>query len=697
MVKRSSTVSGADALTTHNKRARKDIQALRAVAVVAVVLYHLWPSRLTGGFVGVDVFFVVSGFLITSHLVAKPPARIVDLATFWGRRIRRLLAPAFVVIVVTLVLVRVFLPSTLWRGNAHDATASMLYYQNWHLIGDAVDYLGGETARSPFQHFWSLSVEEQYYIAWPVLIGLAIVFCRRRGSTRQIVGVLAVGFVVASFVYGLTASYTSPAVAYFSTFARAWELGIGSVLACVAPIASKWLRPHERGRSFALWVSLGALAASFVLIDSDDVFPGWVATVPTVATALIILVEAPEKARLTGLFSARPVQFIGDVSYALYLWHWPLIVVTPFVLSHGPSWWEKCGVIAVSVALAWVSTTFIEAPLRRNRLLERRTRYSFVLAAGLSLVVVAASVIVVLQTDQMERKTATDVVAQIAKSPDCFGAAAMDPGNKCPAHQPLVTSPVYAKSDMSPVITDCLNWPPFESFQSCTYGTQSRPIKRIALFGNSHAGHWLPAFEALATARGWQIQTFVIGVCQPVDDVVKFADGMAGMSAGELANKCKKVVDNALNEIEKGHFDLVVMSDLDRKPQASVEDYAKTMAALATPSRRLMVIRDTPAPLDPKNEPPDCVATNPDNYDDACAGTRSAWIGYDPLADAAKKLDSPNVTTVDLNQYLCGPVRCPAVIGGVIVYADYNHMSTTFARTLAPYLLPYVEPLLIRK
>ncbi len=228
---------------------RTDIQGLRAAAVLLVVVYHLHAAALPGGFVGVDVFFVISGFLITSHLVSRPPASAGALAAFWGRRVRRLLPASLVVLAATLVAVRLFSPETAWQATASDARAAALYVVNWALAGQAVDYLAADNAPTAVQHFWSLSVEEQFYFGWPLLVAGVALLARRRGTSTRTALAVAFGVVTAaSFAWSVHLTQTNPAAAYFVTPTRVWELGAGGLLAVLVPGTVAGRRAAERAR-----------------------------------------------------------------------------------------------------------------------------------------------------------------------------------------------------------------------------------------------------------------------------------------------------------------------------------------------------------------------------------------------------------------------------------------------------------------
>ena len=673
---------------------RLDIQALRAVAVLAVVIYHLWPNRLPGGFVGVDIFFVISGFLITSHLLKSPPRRARDFGRFWARRIQRLIPPVVVVIAFTLVCVLAVFPSALWRQLATESIASMFYFENWKLIADATDYLNAEGAPSPFQHFWSLSVEEQYYIVWPLLIGLLVAAAARvTKSSRRTVIVLGVALVVVtSFIVGLQMTSTNPAQAYFATYARMWELGIGSLLAAAAPYLSR-LRASSGARIALMVGGYAGIVAALFVIDEQTPFPGWIAILPTVATAAVIAAEDPAfRLNPRWLLHARPAQVVGDISYALYLWHWPLLITAGHALDRRLGHLDLLVVLGLSVLAGWLSTRFVETPVRQTKALKNRAGRVFGVGAVASLVILAFAVSITMRVDSTQAATQQDVVEQLSSNEECFGAGAADPAHSCPPDPALVTTPEFAKTDTSRGIKECLNWPPFDDLVTCDGGVSSEEATaKVALFGDSHAGQWLPALEAISEDRAWDLDTYIVGICQPSAAQQQFPSGMGGLDAEELTDKCTDYIGDIVDEITGGGYDLVVMAAFDREPNR-VAAYAAVISEIADAGIEVAVMRDTPAPMDPSNLTPDCVAANI-GAPQACDGTPTGWIGPDAMADAALELGNTNVRLIGLNHFLCNDQVCPATVGGVIAYSDSNHLTQTMVLTLRPYLEDALVPL----
>jgi peptidoglycan/LPS O-acetylase OafA/YrhL len=313
------------------REVRPEIQALRGAAVLLVLAYHFWPATLRG-YVGVDVFFAISGYLITAHLLREVDATgRVSLPAFWARRARRILPASLVVLLACSVATIAFVARLQWEPSFEEIRASTLYVENWQLAYAAVDYLAADDATTPVRHFWSLSAEEQFYIAWPVLI-LAGAFAGRRA-----IAVVLAAVTVLSLAWSVHATATDPAAAYFVTPARPWEFGAGGLLALAVPAASA----PGRARIALSWAGLAAIAAAAVAYSPATPFPGVAALLPVLGTIAVMAAAAP-----TPPLRLRPVQFLGDVSYSVYLWHWPLLVFAPILLDRAMTTPEKLTVLA---------------------------------------------------------------------------------------------------------------------------------------------------------------------------------------------------------------------------------------------------------------------------------------------------------------------------------------------------------------
>jgi peptidoglycan/LPS O-acetylase OafA/YrhL len=491
---------------------RIEIQALRALAVSLVVLYHVVPLRVPGGYVGVDVFFVVSGFLITGHLLREVDRTgRVRLARFWARRARRLLPAALLVLLATAVATALWVPRSYWQGWLREIAASALYLENWVLAGDAVDYLAHTNAASPAQHYWSLSTEEQFYLLWPLLIVAAAWLAARRGSRRRVVvGAVLTVLTVGSFAYALWATHTSPPAAYFTTPARGWEFGLGGLLAlwAAAPPAGR-----DRLRSVVSWAGFGGIAVAAFAFTGSTPFPGTAALLPVLGTVAVIWAGAPRGDwSPTGPAGFGPVRFLGDISYSAYLWHWPLVIILPFALGHDLGTTSKIGILVATVLAGWATKVWVEDPVRTGTPLARRGSGTTFLATAVATALVVGMcaggwLFVKVQVDQARAAAA----AFAAGGDPCFGAGAMDPARGCgdPFAWSDTVDTAFAKADVSEGMS-CLQGGLNTEVKTCRYGSPDA-TETVALIGDSHSAALYEAFQQVADDRGWALVVHVKG------------------------------------------------------------------------------------------------------------------------------------------------------------------------------------------
>ncbi|WP_407320326.1 acyltransferase family protein [Isoptericola halotolerans] len=682
---------------------RTDIQGLRAVAVAAVLGFHLWPAWVTGGYVGVDVFFVVSGFLITSHLLRRPVRSGRDLLGFWARRVRRLIPAASLVLLATLVASAVWLPTTTLVQVGREVLASALYVENWALARTETDYLAADKLHSPVQHYWSLSIEEQFYLVWPLLLAAVAwlgLRSRRRHHEERTTAVLAVALtgavVVASLGWSVWMTRAEPAAAYFVSTTRFWELALGGLLAAVLALRASRPAPALVGagaapvpwlRAAAAWAGLAMIVVAVLTFDAATPFPGYTALLPTVGALLVILADAD---RLRGGPGAalrwRPVQWLGDTSYSVYLWHWPLVVIAPFALGRDLGAVGMLGILAATLLLAWFSQRHVEDRLRFHPLLTRRLGATFAMLGLCVVVVGGAAVGVWVTASAAEREALGDARAAVARAQPCVGAEVVrDDGCEDPG---LLLGPTAAAQD-KPVVyaDDCWNDAPFTTRSTCTYGAEAsggteEPSARIALLGNSHAGHWVPALEEAIATEGWQLDTYLQSVCYPVDVPISFpAEG--------VSEACRATNRWAVDSIVAGGYDLVIMSartdqhlagvPLEDQDAVAEDAYRETLAAFTDAGVPVLVLRDTPAMPE---DVPDCLARHSGDPD-ACGAPPATALEPDPLAAAARADTSGDVSVTSVDHLMCDQI-CHPVIGGLTAYFDHGHLTATFARTLAP-------------
>jgi peptidoglycan/LPS O-acetylase OafA/YrhL len=641
---------------------RPDIQALRALAVTLVVTYHLTAATLPGGFVGVDVFFVISGYLIVGHVVRSLDRGTFHVLDFWARRARRLLPAAFVVLLACFAFTLAVLPAVRWDQSFTQIGASALYVQNWALGAEAVDYMASQNDPSLVQHFWSLSVEEQFYIVLPII---AIILWTVRKSKRLLFITLAV-LGAASLAYSIYATATTPSLAYFSTATRVWEFAAGALLSFAPALRGK-------ARHVAAWAGTAAIIGSAALMSGSTPFPGAIALIPTAgAVALIAAAGAPSMPWA----SLRPVQYLGDISYSVYLWHWPLIVAYPYVLGHAPRPVDDVIIIAATLLLASASKYLVEDRFRRPRARRVWPTFAFTGATAIAIVAVAVAG---LHFDA-DKATAAAVTVKKTVTGACWGASAMV--ENCKPRE-LATAPEFAKHDAHGIESNnCAGGSliaPLGDNVECLYGDPNG-TRTIVLTGDSHARQWMPALEAAALKSGWRIVSMVRSSC-PLGDFPVIIGGAPDPA-------CNTWRAATIDRIRTLHPDLVITSALTgfgyqaagySIGAAAVQKagYRADLRAITSAGIPVVAIRDDPYISAPA---PDCVAANPQ-----CAFPRKDALTshVDVLARTAKAAHLP---VLDFSRYLCTRSTCSAVIGGIIVYQDQQHLTQTFARTLAPYL-----------
>ncbi|WP_456844329.1 acyltransferase family protein [Cellulomonas sp. P5_C6] len=672
---------------------RADIQGLRALAVLAVVAFHVRPAWFPGGFAGVDVFFVISGYLITSALLRGARTGRVGLAAFWGRRIRRLMPAATVVIVATLLASAVVMPMALRPELTRQAVASALSMENWLLAANSVSYLHATALPSPFQHFWSLSVEEQFYVVWPLVVaGAALAAVRLRRSPTAVIGGAAVVLAGASLAWSVAVSQSQGDVAYFSTATRAWELLVGGLLAVWLP--RRQLRPAVARPAFA--VGLVLVVASIAALDNTMAFPGWVALLPTTGAALLIGAGATAFTSLPRrLMEWRPVTYVGDISYSLYLWHWPIVVLVCAAL--GTATVPRLAVVpvvAASVLLAALSKRYVEdrflrvGPRHAARAgavaAVRRSSYAL---GGSLLAATALTVAVVVALP--EPAPATPAAGAVTASGSAYaGARVLDPQFHAatPPDPSLPPAPTLLELQTTePQLRDpCLTHATNDAVTTCTGGVADG-TRTVLLAGDSHTTMWLPAFEELGQRYGWHIVVAGKQSC-PLATLDEHED-----PDGPIYGGCRAWNTQIRDVIRDLHPDLVVTSarfypyphgdaegpvSYDRESGLQYATQYRFIEGLGIP-----VAAVTEVPYFPGFSAPDCLSRAGATVADCTEQMNAARATPPSRIDFAAKAD-PKVTLIDVTEQIC-PDRCDAVIGNVVTYRDDNHLTPLFAGSLA--------------
>lgn len=675
--KQDSSMSGsADRFIPH-------VQGLRAIAVLLVVLFHFWPGRLSGGYVGVDVFFVISGFLITGHIAREIIGTgTVKLGQFWARRARRLLPASLLVLLFCAIAAAspFLVPLSQMPQELAEIAAATFYIENWYLAFNSANYFGAGEA-SMVQHYWSLSLEEQFYILWPLIMLLAAWVAVRffKGERLRAI-VIALGAVtVASFIFCVFYTIANPAPAYFVTFGRMWQFGVGAAIALI-PV----LRIKNAALSFVLgWAGIIAIVYAGVTFDQQTLFPGYAAAIPTLGAAAVIAAANTERWWYpTRLLALRPMQFVGDISYSLYLWHWPLIIIAPTVPFWGLTIYHRLALLALCFVLAWLTKRFVEDPVRTWKFITLRPpKVTLWMSLGAMLLVGSVTLGAWLVNSPAYERGLAAVEEVRDNPPLCFGAGFMDPGcDESAAHDTVLPSPNFARADR-PGYNECFMQLNDPRAIRCDFGSDAVDAPRVLLIGDSHAHQLLSTFERMAADEGWHLTTFFKGGCAwnttPVD------------RSGAFGQACEEWRHGVQEQLDQLDFDVVftaaysdasyVTTGFGSSHDAAVAGFRNAWQTMTKRGIPVITVIDHPIW---ESDPNLCLRLR-DHA--ACVGLRADTLtNHDPLREAV--VGQPLVTLLDFTDIYCDETYCYPVIGGANVYRDRDHLTVTFQNTLIPQL-----------
>jgi peptidoglycan/LPS O-acetylase OafA/YrhL len=674
---------------------RPDIQGLRAIAVSSVVIYHLYPSALPGGYVGVDVFFVISGFLITGHLLRTfQRTGRVGFVEFYGRRARRLMPASALVLTVTWIASRLILPTSQLKATATQIRGSALYYENWVLARDAVSYLKSDQAPSPVQHFWSLSVEEQFYLFWPLLFLIAALVTMRlvkgatdagahtdevtrlaRAETGRRVMLILAGLVIAgSLAWSVYDTRVNAAAAYFVTTTRIWELAAGGLLALLSSTAA-----DRVGRVGVLaWGGLVMIVVSEFVISGTSQFPGYIALLP-VAGAMLAIACGSDRARLgpSRLLSLRPMVFLGGISYSVYLWHWPLIVLWKTYSKGSIGLLDGPAIAVVSIVLAWLTKVFVEDRVRMARFFAGHNWRSVGTVSAALVPVFLVGVFLADLPSLSDHKLD-------AKHP---GAAVLAGDVKPPPHaSPLPPLSIASTDDEISANTTCLVTFNSATPHRCRFGDKTHPKRVVALVGDSFAGEWSTALQIMANKHHWELVTLLKSGCPwTTTTIVRNRSPFTscqqwGAKVRDDLLKLKPDVVLTSDRIKDGN----VVGTPDGLPSyqaiaAGTTAYWKQLIAHNIP---VVAIRESP---EMSRVIPDCLSSHGATVA-GCSTPRKQAVTTDTPMTIATRSMSGAVPLIDMTKLICGPRTCEPIVGNVVVYRDSHHLTNTYMKTLEPYL-----------
>ncbi len=601
------------------------IQALRALAASLVVLFHAKLSP--GGFIGVDIFYVISGYLITGIIIKEiGNTGKFNYGAFYLRRAKRLLPASLSILALTAVFSWLVLPPTVRSDLGRDVLAASLYVSNYLFAFWQNDYQNLNATPSPVIHYWSLAVEEQFYILWPILI-----YSLWKIGKRRAVALGVVATTVCSFGFSLHLTTANPIWAFYSLPTRAWELGLGALLLFIPDKISARRMVH---RTLLVWAGAILLMTSVLIFSERTAFPGYNALLPTLGTAILIAGISSWPPILNDLSRLRIVQWIGEISYPFYLWHWPLLVLPSTRFGRPLTLIERVFFILLTALAADLTHRLIERPIAKREF----TSKGIIRTSSLATITCAALAVGILFTVQGDIKL---------------------PNGKSVSIEEVMTKPKVYLDDCHVNNGEVLSG-------DCTYGDKSSS-KTIVLYGDSHAAQWFPALEKLANENGLKLISLTKSAC-PAPEVKK-------VQIGAYKNRdCFKWRENSIKRMQQikpaaiilsgfQHFD--VPDSFPSRQSWWADGQKLAYAHLVGASSKLIYISDTPHP---KRDIPNCLA--------AKGGAK---------CDDTEKSDpqiSGGFIEVNPTPWLCTN-ECPAVVNGIVAYRDASHISVAMSRSLS--------------
>lgn len=645
---------------------RPHLDGLRALAVYLVVAFHVGAYRLSGGFIGVDVFFVLSGYLVTQLLLRDIAAHgSIRLRRFYARRYRRLLPAAVVALVISSVLYAAVATPAEAAEAAGSVRAAFLYLANWWFVSHATDYFGAGIEASPVLHYWSLSIEEQFYLTWPLLLGGMDVVARRAGRFRATAMRVAVGAAASASMAGaLWLARTVPDRAYYGTDTRAYQLLAGALLALSPSLLTLRPRPARVVRALSPMALVGLLVLSSWVIDVGPITRGIVATALT--CMLIVALENARGGVVQRLLSLAPVVYLGRISYATYLWHWPVIIVALRIAELEPLP-LMCIAALLATSLASLSYQILERPAREARSLDGHS--GAVIVAGLAVSVVSALVIAPMVLDR------DDYAATVAVGTTVEG-----------------TTPVPADLDWRAASTDRADFPRClgASPDRCTLVEGS--ALDILVIGDSHARMLLPALEALARQNSASLSAAVLPNCpwqrgltylKNVDDCkahqADWYDRLIPAIDPDLVVLVHRPLDGPVRAIDVQGPDGTAEVGTPEHARLIIDRATETVSRLRADGRQALIIEPVPMAA---SDPTACLSAA--SYLDEC---RYVWdVEPSGVERAYRDLDvqDDGVWSIDIDRLVCPflPI-CDPVVDGLIVKRDPEHLTSRYAATLA--------------
>ncbi|MFE8884743.1 acyltransferase family protein [Pseudarthrobacter enclensis] len=649
---------------------RPEIQGLRSLAVLMVVTYHVWFGRVSGG---VDVFLLISAFLMTLQFVGRHERREpFRLLKHWLHLFRRLLPAAVTVIVATLAASYLVLPKTRWQDVIDQGWASLTYSENRLLQAQAVDYYANDhSLASPLQHFWSLSIQGQVFILWPLIFAAAAWAARRyRLSYRPLLAYIFFVLFLGSLAYSIFFTATNQVQAYFDTGARLWEFALGTLVALILP----GLRLSRTVRIVMGWTGVIAMLACGILLNVQAAFPGVAALWPTLAAALVIGAgQTQSPLGVDRILSSTPLVKLGDISYGLYLWHWPLLVLAlAWSGKDHAGWLSGTVIIGAALVLAYLTTKYIEKPWREWKWPEARKRRAAI-AIMLAVSVAAAPLVLWRYQIDTERRIAQE--QKVANNP---GARVLDPaftGSAPTGEVTLLPTAADLPKDWVSLDGPCSGdiTPEDQAVKDACFEQKpaGNPAKRVLVLGDSHAQQWSGALKPIAADNNWLLYSMLKGACKVAPAGKAASDG------------CETFNASVQKEIERRQPDAIVLLGTAAAASSAAEEVTPGFEELVKPwldkGIDVVALRDNPRFTFNMAE---CVVKQGQDAQACRPAVQDNLAAENPLA-SVQAANLPGLSVLDLTDRICTEGACPGVIGNIFVYLDDNHLSAEYTESMS--------------
>ena len=654
-----------DLYKTPNRNYRPEIEGIRALAAILVAVYHIWLGNVSGG---VDVFFVVSGFLIITSLVKSYEKKgKIDFIGFWVNLTNRLFPLAFTVLFTVIIVCLFILPETRLNSTILDVFASALYFGNWKLAYDSVDYLAQHNEASPLQHFWAMSVQGQFYIIFPILFFISLFIFKNKKSVRQGFLITLIAVFILSLLYSVYMTNLNQPWAYFDTFTRMWEFSLGGILALLI----NNIRLNKVMSFFAGWLGVIGLISCGIVLQVSTVFPGYAALYPTLSAVLILIAgNQGGSFGVHGILGSKLFVKLGSLSYGIYLWHWPLLIFYLIVSgSEKVSFLNGMVIILISILLSHLTTRYIETPIREY------PYYGNMQVAKTSFFIFATVLLITFlwQGDNnFKQKHQAQVTNLIASNPASASTIMKNEMNVT-----FVPSTAQAKQDLPKMYKDgCHQNQNDAKVIECEYGNTKDFTSTIALVGGSHSAHWLPALEEVAKDEKIRILSYTKSACR---------------FTTTAKDSCKKWNEDVIKMLVDKKPNLVfTTADTGQNQQPTVpQGFLEAWKQLDSKGLDVFAVRDNPWF---NVDIPACV----EKYG---VDSKECWIERNkavPAESPWSKLSTPpaNVYYTDLTNEFCEKDYCKPTVNNILVYSDQSHITATFSRSLGLSLKKELIPLL---